>query len=133
MIQASFHIVVPAGKRAEVLDLLLCLKGPTEVSGGCCGCQILQDVENENALTCLQQWNTLEDVEEHLRSERFRKLLPYTEMSSIVPTVVDLDAGEIKPPFALDTADLLSAICPRRNRSQGTVPIFAAERTSQED
>ena len=65
----------------------MCLKGPTEVAKGCCGCQILQDVENENALTCLQQWNTLEDVEEHLRSERFRRLLPYIEMSVQPPEV----------------------------------------------
>lgn len=91
MIQASFRIVAPAGKRAEILDVLLCLKGPTEVSRGCCACQILQDVEDENVLTCLQQWNTLEDVEEHLRSERFRRLLPYIEMS-VEPPGVEFDA-----------------------------------------
>jgi hypothetical protein len=43
MIQASFRIVAPKDKRQEILDVLLCLKGPTEVAKGCRGCQILQD------------------------------------------------------------------------------------------
>lgn len=87
MIQASFRIVAPAGKREEILDVLLCLKGPTEVSRGCRAYQILQDVEDESVLVCLEQWDTQDDLEEHLRSERFRRLLPYIEMSLEPPEV----------------------------------------------
>jgi quinol monooxygenase YgiN len=93
MIQASFRIVAPAEKRAEVLDVLACLKGPMEVSKGCRGCQILQDVDDENVLTCIERWDTLADVEEHIRSERFRRLLPYIEMS-VEPPEVEFDAIE---------------------------------------
>ncbi len=87
MIQASFRIVAPADKRKEVLHVLMCLKGPTEFARGCQACQILQDVENDNVFTYLGRWNTLEDVEENLRSERFRRLLPYIEMSVQPPEV----------------------------------------------
>ena len=51
MIQASFRIIVPEGKRQEALDVLLCLKGPTEVSRGCRACRVLQDVENDHTLS----------------------------------------------------------------------------------
>jgi quinol monooxygenase YgiN len=88
MIQASFRIVAPAGKRTEVLDVLACLKGPMEVSKGCRGCQVFQDVDDENVLTYIERWDTLADVEEHIRSERFRRLLPYIEMSVEPPEVV---------------------------------------------
>jgi quinol monooxygenase YgiN len=87
MIQASFRIVSPDNKRDEVLQVLLCLKGPTEVARGCRACRILQDVEDDHVLTYLVQWDTQDEIEEHLRSERFRRLLPYIEMSVEPPQV----------------------------------------------
>lgn len=88
MIQASFRIVAPPAKREEILNVLLCLKGPTEVSKGCRGCWILQDAKDENALIYVVQFDTQDGLEEHLCSERFRRLLPYVEMS-VEPPVVD--------------------------------------------
>jgi quinol monooxygenase YgiN len=87
MIQASFRIVAPADKRGEILDVLLRLKGPTEVSRGCRACRILQDVENAQVLYLLLQWESESDLEAHLRSERFRHLLPYIEMSTDPPQI----------------------------------------------
>lgn len=87
MIQASFRIVAPEGKRDEVLDILLRLKGPTEVAKGCRSCRVMQDVEDDRSLTYVVQWNTEAEVEEHLRSERFRRLLPYIELSTEPPEV----------------------------------------------
>ncbi len=93
MIQASLRIVVPEPKRSEVLGVLRALKGPTEVSSGCRMCRVFQDVENGTGLTYLVQWDTRHDLEEHFRSERFRRLLPYIEMSIDPPEVEisDLD------------------------------------------
>jgi quinol monooxygenase YgiN len=87
MIQASFRIVAPEDKRQEILDVLLCLKGPTEVAGGCRACRILQDAEDDHVLTYLVRWDTQKEIEDHLRSERFRRLLPYIEMSLEPPEV----------------------------------------------
>ena len=91
MIQASLRIVAPADKREEVLDVLRCLKGPTEVSKGCRVCRVLQDAEDEGVLMYLVQWDTQDEVEEHFRSERFRRLLPYIEMS-VEPPEVEVSA-----------------------------------------
>jgi quinol monooxygenase YgiN len=81
MIQASLRIVAPPAKRAEVLEVLRALKGPTEVSQGCLVCRVLQDAENDDVLTYLVRWDTKQDLETHLSSERFRRLLPYIDMS----------------------------------------------------
>jgi hypothetical protein len=56
-------------------------------------CRVFQDVENGDGLTYLVQWDTKQDLVEHLRSERFRRLLPYVEMSVDPPEVEisDLD------------------------------------------
>jgi quinol monooxygenase YgiN len=87
MLQATYRIVAPAGKRGEVVAVLLGLKGPAEVSRGCVACQLYQDLEDPNALTCIQQWDTRENLESHLRSERFRRLIPYIETSVEKPEV----------------------------------------------
>ncbi len=87
MIQATIRLVAPEGKRQEVLDVLLCLKGPIEALPECRGCWICQDVANDHAITYLAQWDTQDDLESHLRSERFRRLLPYIEMSVEPPAV----------------------------------------------
>jgi quinol monooxygenase YgiN len=93
MIQASFRIVTPAHKRVEVLDVLATLKEPTMVSKGCRACHVLQDVNNENILTYIERWDTLADLEDHMRSERFRRLLPYIDLS-VEPPEVEFDAIE---------------------------------------
>jgi quinol monooxygenase YgiN len=89
MIQASFRLVAPEGKRQEFRDVLLHMKGPTEALDECRACWILQDVDDENVFTYFVQWDTREGLEEHLCSERFRRLLPYIEMST-EPPVVDV-------------------------------------------
>jgi len=90
MIQAVVRIVAPDEKRSEAMEVLRSLKEPTEVSRGCLGCRILQDVDNRYALTCVEYWETLEDLEQHIRSERFRRLLPYIDMS-VEPPEVEFD------------------------------------------
>ncbi|EMI16211.1 hypothetical protein RMSM_06879 [Rhodopirellula maiorica SM1] len=48
---------------------------------------MLRDLSEDDAITYWMQWETREDLEVHLRSERFQKLLPYIEMSLEPPEV----------------------------------------------
>ena len=94
MIQASVKIVSPAAKREEILDVLRRLVGPTEVSKGCFGCQILCDFDDEDAITYVVRWEDQEQLVEHFRSERFRRIMPYIELS-LRPPEIEIDAMEI--------------------------------------
>lgn len=87
MIQASFRLVASEEKRGELLSVLLCLKGPAEALAECRSCRVLQDAEDKNVFTYVVTWATQEDLEEHLCSDRFRRLLPYIEMSLEPPQV----------------------------------------------
>ena len=87
MIQATIRIVASDEKRGEVVEVLRCLKEPTEVQRGCRGCRIVQDIDDRDALTCIERWENLEDLKDHVQSERFRRLLPYLEMSVEPPEV----------------------------------------------
>lgn len=94
MIQASLRIVAPPAKRLEVLEVLQSLQGPTEVSAGCRVCRVLQDADNDDALTYVVRWDTRQDLDEHLSSQRFRNLLPYIEMSVEPP---ELEISVVDP------------------------------------
>lgn len=96
MIQASFRIVAPENKRQEILCVLLRLKGPTEVSRGCQAFLILEDAIDPNVVTWVEQWATESDLEEHLRSERFRWVLPYIEMSLERPQIAFRTIDEVR-------------------------------------
>ncbi len=96
MIQASLRIVVPQGKRTEILGVLSCLKGPAEGTSACRACRIFQDADDTNVLTYIVTWETQEDLEEHLRSDRFRRLLPYIELSREPPEVEFSTIGRVR-------------------------------------
>ena len=93
MIQAAFRLVAPEGKLDEFRNALLHVKGPTESFPECRACWTCQDITNDHALVYLVQWDSQEDLEAHLRSERFRRLLPYIEMS-VEPPVVSFGSIE---------------------------------------
>jgi len=93
MVEATVRIVAPDDKRIELLDVLSSLKGPTEATKGCQGCQVLSDISCESIVLYVVRWDDRPALEEHFRSERFRRLLPYIEMS-IEPPVVEVNSLE---------------------------------------
>lgn len=87
MVEATVRIVAPEDKRKELLDVLGSLQGPTEATKGCQGCQVLSDASRESVILYVVRWDDRPALEEHIRSERFRRLLPYIEMSLEPPQV----------------------------------------------
>src|SRR5512139_1839891 len=94
MIQATFRVVPPGDRQQELIEVLSCMKEPTEALDGCRGYQILQDVNDRRAISWLEWWDCMADLEAHIRSDRFRRLLPYIEMSVAPPEVT---VGVIDP------------------------------------
>jgi quinol monooxygenase YgiN len=87
MYQVALRFVTPHEKRHEVLDVLQGLIGPTEVTKGCRRCQVFCDAGDEDAITYLLTWEEQADMEAYFRSEGFRQLLPYVELSPVPPLV----------------------------------------------
>jgi quinol monooxygenase YgiN len=87
MIQAVLRVVAAPGKREETLEVFRSLTGPTEVLKGCRVCRTFRDAEDDDVITYWVQWDNRRELEEHFRSERFRQLLPYIEMSAEPPEV----------------------------------------------
>jgi quinol monooxygenase YgiN len=62
-------------KRKEVLQTLLSTIEAIRQEKGCRRYQIFQNIENENVFSLVQEWETREDMEHHMKSDRFSVLL----------------------------------------------------------
>jgi len=87
MITATLRVTVPANRRSEVLDLLRSVIEPTQVEPGCLSCRLYQDLENEEALLFEEEWKTQADLDRHIRSDRYVKILAAIDMSSKPPEI----------------------------------------------
>jgi len=62
-------------KRKEVFQTLLSMIEVLRQEKGCRSCQVFQDIEDENVFSMVQKWETREDLEHHMRSDRFSVLV----------------------------------------------------------
>jgi quinol monooxygenase YgiN len=62
-------------KRTEVMQTLLSLIEPTENERGCLSCHVFRDIEDQNVFSLIEEWETRQDLDDHIRSDRFSVLL----------------------------------------------------------
>ena len=62
-------------KRTEVMQTLLSMIEPTENERGCLSCHGFRDIEDKNGFGLVAEWQTREDLDHYIRSDRFSVLL----------------------------------------------------------
>ena len=62
-------------KRTEVMQTLLSIIEPTENERGCLSCRVFRDIEDKYGFNLILEWETREDLDYYIRSERFSVLL----------------------------------------------------------
>ena len=62
-------------KQKEVMQTLLSMIEPTGKEKGCLSYHVFQDIENRNLFSLLGEWNTREELDCHIKSDRFGVLL----------------------------------------------------------
>lgn len=63
-----------AEKRKELSQTIESLAGSMRAEKGCRYCDIYRSLENENELCIIEEWDTRENFDSHLRSKSFRVL-----------------------------------------------------------
>jgi quinol monooxygenase YgiN len=48
---------------------------PIENVRGCLSCHVFRDIEEKNVFSLIEEWETREDLDDHLKSDRFSVLL----------------------------------------------------------
>ena len=88
-------------KRIELSQTIASLTGSIRMEKGCKRCDFYQGIEDENELLLLEEWDTHENLDGHLKSERFRVLRgamnllrePYEMMFHTVSHPVGMEAA----------------------------------------
>jgi quinol monooxygenase YgiN len=87
VIICTLRLLLSEIDRCRVIASLAPLTRWTEVQPGCRSCYLLADIEEPRALILWEEWETQEDLDRHLRSEDYRRVIAAMELSQEAPEV----------------------------------------------
>ncbi len=85
MITSTIRITVSDSLNSEIVRLLRSLIEPTRVETGCISCGLYKDLRDPDILIWVEDWDTQDDLERHLRSSQYKKVLAALDMSDVQP------------------------------------------------
>ncbi len=88
LITATLRITISKDKKKEEIVLLLrSLIEPTRVETGCISCRLYHEVHDPHAITWVEEWSSKDDLNSHLRSTQYKKILAALDMSDVKPEI----------------------------------------------
>jgi quinol monooxygenase YgiN len=87
MILASIRMMVSPQKRGEVLRILRSITERNKALPGCLNSRLYEDLQEDNVVLFEEMWSSEEEMEEHLRTDEYRKVLMVLEMALQRPEV----------------------------------------------
>jgi len=91
MVRATIRMMIPSRKRDEVIEILSSIAERARFEPGCISSRLYHGVEVENVIMLEEFWRDEEDLERHLQSEDYRKVLLVVEMA-VEPPEIRFDA-----------------------------------------
>jgi quinol monooxygenase YgiN len=88
MILANIRMKISPQKRDEALRILRSTAEGNRVLPGCLSCRIYEDFQEDNMIMFEESWRSEEELEQHLRSEEYHKVLLLMEMALQPPEVL---------------------------------------------
>ena len=87
MVRSTIRMFIPLEKQGEALEILGSMIEQTQFEPGCVSCRLYRGVEDAHAIMLEELWTSDEDVQRHLRSEKYRKILLVVEMAAEPPEI----------------------------------------------
>ncbi len=87
MILATIRMKISSQKRGEALKILKSIVEGNKILPGCLRCGIYEDLQGDGVIMYEEMWKGEEELENHLRSDEYRKVLLVMEMSVSHPEV----------------------------------------------
>lgn len=87
MIVCTLRILVPEPERRQLITSFEPLIAWIRVQPGCRACRLLTDIEDPRTIVLVEEWDTQEHLDRHLRSEDYRRVLAAIELSQEAPQI----------------------------------------------
>ena len=87
MIRSVIRMLIPLEKQSEALEILGSIVEQIQFEPGCISSRLYLGVEDARAILLEELWTSDEDVQHHLRSEKYHKILLVVEMAAEPPEI----------------------------------------------
>ncbi len=87
MVLATLRVMIDPKKHREVMSVFKSLAEQNRILQGCLSCRIYRDVEEEGVFLFEEMWKNEEELNRHLRSKEYNKLLLILEMALQNPEI----------------------------------------------
>ena len=87
MILATIKMTIPPHKHSEAVKILRSVSEQSKVHSGCLGCNIYNDVQDNNVFIFEEMWRNEEGLAQHLRSKKYSNVFEVMEMALKHPEV----------------------------------------------
>ena len=88
MVLVTLRMAIPLQKRGEALKILKAMVAQNQARpDDCVFCRICEDALEDNILQFEEMWKSQEELEHHLRSDDYRKVLLVLEMALKQPEI----------------------------------------------
>ncbi len=85
MILSTLRMNVRPEKRSDLLKTMRGMLEPARVERGCLSYRLYEDVEDINTFVLVEEWNTQNDLERHIRTDNHRRLMALMDLLSRQP------------------------------------------------
>jgi quinol monooxygenase YgiN len=85
VILATLKMIVQPERRSDLLETMRGMLEPARVERGCLSYHLYEDVEDRNAFVLVEEWESQEDLESHIRTDSQRQLLTLMDLLSEQP------------------------------------------------
>ena len=87
MVTYSLRMVFEPGLLDEALLVLRSLKGPVRSHPGCMQTLLMSDLHNDSVITRVARWRTRPDLDRHIKSRQFRRILAVMDLAAEPPEI----------------------------------------------
>ena len=87
MVRCTIRMLIPLEKQSDALEILGSMAEQIQFEPGCISSRLYRGVEDARAILLEELWLTDEDVQHHLRSDKYRKVLLVVEMAAEPPEI----------------------------------------------
>ena len=112
MILVTLSVSAPPNRRDEMVEVFWTLLGPLRVEPGCLACGLYAELCDGDALLYVEEWETPEELERHMRSARYERLLAVMEISARPPVLRFQTISDLRGMEYLEAVRLGAAACP---------------------
>jgi quinol monooxygenase YgiN len=87
MVRSTIRMLIPLEKQSEALEILGSMTEQTLFEAGCVSCRLYRGADDVHAIMLDELWMSGEDLQCHLRSDNYRKVLLVVEMAAEPPEI----------------------------------------------